>query len=75
MEEVNPSVLAEYAYNYEGKPGDETIRIGDKVLNANLFVDEVDPGHTRGYNERTYDARNEDDWIDLNLSDNMSVWG
>lgn len=74
MEEVNPSVLAEYAYNYEGKPGDETIRIGDKVLNANLFVDEVDPGHTRGYNERTYDARNEDDWIDLNLSDNMSVW-
>ena len=74
MEEVNPSVLAEYAYNYEGKPGDEMIRIGDKVLNANLFVDEVDPGHTRGYNERTYDARNEDDWIDLNLSDNMSVW-
>ena len=74
MEEVNPAVLAEYAYNYEGKPGDETIRIGEKVLNANLFVDEVDPGHTRGYNERTYDARNEDDWIDLNLSDNMSVW-
>lgn len=74
LNEVDNDVLADYARNYTGNSGDELLTYGGKSLNANLFQDTVDDGRTMGYNERVFDARNEDDWIDLTLENTSSWW-
>ncbi len=66
-DEIAPSVLEDYATNYVGKAGDVMLGYGEKTVNANLFSEEIDEGRTRGYNRRTFDARNQNEWIDLTM--------
>lgn len=73
-EEIKPETLRQYADNYQGNADDEWIRIGDKRLNANLYAPEVDEGHTRGYNQRTFDARDESQRLNLKMENITSSW-
>ena len=74
IDTVAPDTVAEYAYNYKGAAGDGFIQIGEKQIDENLFDDTVEAGHTRGYNSRTIDLRDRDDYIDLKLENTTSVW-
>lgn len=73
-QEVSPVIVKDYAYNYTGNREDELLEIKEKQLNANLFRKEADEGRTPGFNEHVFDARNEEDWIDLKLENTTDVW-
>lgn len=71
---ISPETMQKYAYNYRGVAGDQKLKIGAKELNANLFRQSVDEGHTLGYNVKEFDARDESQWIDLNIGNTTNVW-
>lgn len=71
---ISPETMQNYAYKYQGIAGDQKLKVGEKELNANLFRQSVDEGHTLGYNEKEFDARNESQWIDLNIGNTTNVW-
>lgn len=73
-EEVSPVIVKDYAYNYTGNREDEMLEIKEKQLNANLFRKEADEGRTPGFNEHVFDARNQEDWIDLKLENTTDGW-
>ena len=73
-EKISPETMQKYAYNYRGVAGDQKLKIGAKELNANLFRQSVDEGHTLGYNVKEFDARDESQWIDLNIGNTTNVW-
>ena len=66
--------VQEWAENYPVYSGDEVLTVDGRTYNANLFTDEVDDGHTRGYNVKVFDARDESQWIDLKTIDQTSDW-
>lgn len=71
---VSRAQVEAYAESYVGNSYDEKLVIGDKTYNANLFDSTVEEGHTRGYNVRTVDLRNDEDYIDLKLKNTTSAW-
>ena len=71
---ASPDLFESWANNYPVKAGDEVLTVDGRTYNANLFSDEIDEGHTRGYNVREFDARDESQWIDLKLQNQTSVW-
>lgn len=66
--------VQEWAENYPVYAGDDVLTVDGRTYNANLFTDEVDDGHTRGYNVKVFDARDESQWIDLKTIDQTSDW-
>lgn len=66
--------VQDWAENYPIRAGDDVLTVGGRNYNANLFTDEVDDGHTRGYNQRVFDARDEEQWIDLKTINQTSGW-
>ncbi len=74
IDTVAPEAVAEYAYEYKGAAGDSFIQIGEKRINEALFDKSVETGHTRGYNSRTIDLRDRDDYVDLKLENTTSTW-
>ncbi len=75
FDEAIPRVeVQQWAASYRGAPFDETITVGGKEYNANLFAETVEEGHTKGYNEKTLDLRNEADYIDLKIKNTTSGW-
>ena len=73
-ETVDPESVRSWAENYPIKNGDDTLTVGTRNYNANLFSDEVDEGHIRGYNVREFDARDKSQWINLKLENQTSAW-
>lgn len=71
---VSPKAVQDYFETYPILTGDEILEVGEKRFNANLFSEEVDEGHTRGYNVHEFDARNKSDWLDLTLKNTTSDW-
>lgn len=74
IEAVAPEVLKAYANSYYGKDGDARLEIGDKMLNVHLFTGEVDAGHKFGTNVHTFDVKNPEDRINVNLENTTSAW-
>ncbi len=72
--EISPETVRDYANAYEGLTNDAKLKIGGKELNASLFRQSVDEGHTLGYNVKEFDARDESQWIDLATGNSTSVW-
>lgn len=66
--------VQEWAENYPVYAGEDVLTVDGRTYNANLFTDEVDDGHTRGYNVKVFDARDESQWIDLKTIDQTSDW-
>lgn len=71
---VAPKVVQDCFENYPIYEGDEILEVGEKKFNANLFSEEVDEGHKRGYNVHEFDARNKADWLDITLENTTSDW-
>ena len=71
---VPSAKVQDWAENYPIRAGDDVLTVGGRDYNANLFSDEVDDGHTRGYNQRVFDARDEEQWIDLKTINQTSSW-
>lgn len=71
---VPDDTVQAWAENYPIYAGDDVLTVGARQYNANLFSDTVDAGHVRGYNVRTFDARDESQWIDLRLENQTSAW-
>ncbi len=65
-------LLEEYANSYP--VGSDVLNVAGRTYNAHLFSDEIDEGHTRGYNQKVFDARNKDQWLDLKMHNNVSGW-
>lgn len=71
---ASPDLFENWANNYPVHAGDEALTVDGRTYNANLFSDEVDEGHTRGYNVREFDARDESQWIDLKTVNQTNGW-
>ncbi len=65
-------LLEEYANSYA--VGSDVLNVAGRTYNAHLFSETVEEGHTRGYNQKVFDARDESQWLDLKLQDNTSGW-
>ncbi len=74
LKPVSPEILKEYANTYYGKDGDARLEIGGKKLNVRLFSAEVDEGHKFGKNVHTFDVKNPEDRINVNLENTTSAW-
>lgn len=69
--EVSGERLLDYIYNYKRSYKKGKIEYND--LSADLFIDTVDKGHTRGYNVRDFDAG--DNFDMMNFQSTISnVW-
>ena len=71
---VPSAEVQDWAESYPIRAGDDVLTVGGRNYNANLFTDEADDGHTRGYNQRVFDARDEEQWIDLKTINQTSGW-
>lgn len=75
IEATVPNEKVQYwAEHYPINEGDEVLTVDGRNYNANLFSDEIDEGHVRGYNSKVFDARDESQWIDLKLENQTGWW-
>ena len=68
---VGGNVVADYIYSYKNELGHGYIDCNGRQISKDLFVDEVDDGRTRGYNNKTVDFG---DTFDLKSYDSNHTW-
>lgn len=71
---ASPDAIQSWANNYPVSSDEDVLTVDGRNFNANLFSDEVDDGHTRGYNFKEFDARDESQWIDLKTVNQTNGW-
>ncbi len=68
---VNSDKVKEYIYGYKNNLGNGYVDCNGRSLSKDLFLDTVDEGRTRGYNDKTIDLG---DSFDLNSYDSNHSW-
>lgn len=69
-----PETLQTYLEGYDKSYVNGTLEFNGHTYSADLFDDGVDEGRTKGYNLRTFDIGNPDDYWDIRSYDDTHSW-
>lgn len=71
---ITADTLQAYCDNYTKSYEKGHLQFGEHDYSADLFIDSVDDGRTRGYNCREFDISNPDDYYNLKSYDSTHNW-